>query len=319
LTIFLSESDVQRLISMKEVVAAVEECFREQGAGRASNTPRIKNRSPRSRLSTMPATLDYVGRSGVKSYVSTPAGTRFLFILFDTQTGDPLSVMSADLMGRYRTGAASAVATRALSGLKSIKLAVAGAGRQALTQVTALAEVAELESVSVWSRTRERSEALVRRASADLGIVCKVADQVDSAFAGADVGTTITASQTPFLGERAVKNLSHLNVCGSNEPNRSEVSPEAIRRFRTIIVDDLADSKEESGDLIIPANQGMIRWSEVRELRDVFAGNVKPVPPTLFKSNGVAIEDVAVASLLLDKALASGNSYSNFDFGRVDA
>ena len=300
---------------MREVVRAVEECFRAQASSKAVNSPRSRSVVPGSRLNVMHASLSYLGRSGTKAYLSTEHGTRFVILLFDNKSGDLLSVMGADFLGRFRTGAASAVATKYLSGMKSFRLALAGSGRQALTQVLALKEVAKLERVSVCSPTKEKREIFARDLSHKYGLETSASDSVDEAFHTAEVGTTITSSTEPFLTKESVETIQHINLCGTNMPAHAEITPEAISLFDTVCVDDISQSRVEAGDLIMAASVGALSWEKVKELKDLVASTLKPSGRTLFKSNGVAIEDVATASLIYDSAMKNPDRYDTvFNF-----
>lgn len=317
MALILSEGDVQGLIEMKDFVPAVEECFRQEANNRAVNSPRTRSVAQGAVLNVMHASLPYLGRAGAKCYLSSKKGTRFLFILFSLDDGRPLAVMGADVLGRYRTGAASAVATKFLYGSKHFQLSIFGSGKQALTQVLAMAEVASLEAVRVWSPRRERRE-LFARDLGRLGFRASSADSVEDAVTSSEVATAITTSGEPFLTRQAVRNLAHVNLCGSNSSGRAEATPDAVGWFKTIAADDLAQSRAEAGDLILAERSGLISWDRVVELKDVVAGNVRPTRPTLFKSNGVAIEDVAVASLIYDKAVRAGLGPDHtFEFGNV--
>jgi len=107
LTLILSERDVESLLRMDEVVSVVEEAFRQEGLGNASNSMRTRSQGEASVLSTMHANLSYLGRAGLKAYIATRSGVRFAVLLFDGSTAMPLAVMGADALGRFRTGAAS--------------------------------------------------------------------------------------------------------------------------------------------------------------------------------------------------------------------
>lgn len=126
------------------------------------------------------------------------------------------------------------------------------------------------------------------------------------ALRGADVASTITSSREPFLDAAAVQGLSHLNICGSNLPEHSEVTAAAVSKFGTVAVDDLSQAKIEYGDLIQAVEAGTCSWNTAVELKDVVAGRMHAESPTLFKSGGLALEDVAVGSMIYDKALKSG-------------
>jgi alanine dehydrogenase len=307
MTLILDEATVRDLLSMRDVVSAVEECFRQHSMSQAVNSPRTRTSVPGAVLNVMHAALPYLGRAGVKCYLGSRRGTQFVFVLFNLEDGLPLAVMGADILGRYRTGAASAVATKHLYGRGSMRFAIAGSGKQAMTQVIAMKEVAKLESVNVWSPTFENACLLAERLG-EQDVNASPAATPEAAFHSADVGTTITTAKTPFLQSAHVHTLYHLNVCGSNTAARGEVTTSAIREFSTIVVDDIEQAKNESGDLIVAESEGGLAWNKVVELGDVVAGRIKSAPKTLFKSNGVAIEDVAVGSLVYDNALKRGPS-----------
>ncbi len=311
MTLVLPERAVADLLSMSEVVSSVEECFRQESAGKNFNAPRSKIVAPGSVFSVMSASSPYLGRAGLKCYVSTRRGSKFYFLLFRLDDGAPLAMMGGDMLGRYRTGAASAVATKYLYPGTDIDFAILGAGRQAITQVLAMAEVKKLRRIAVWSRDSSKAKELCRRLG-DEGLEAEAATSPSEALLSSDVGTSITSAKDPFIGERAVARLSHINLCGSNWPDHAELEPPAIARFRTIAVDGLEESKQESGDLIMAEKAGTFSWERAAELKDFVGGSLKPVGPTLFKSNGVAIEDVAVASLVYDKA-AKGGEFASYE------
>ncbi len=314
MTLFLSEQDVHSLLNMKEVVEAVEECFKQESSGGAVNSPRTRAAAEGSVLNVMHASLPYLGRAGVKCYLSSGKGTRFVFILFQLRDAEPLAIMGADVLGRFRTGAASAVATKHLHRSKDFHFAVCGAGKQALTQVLAMAEVAALKSVRIWSPHSERRESLAKELAMH-GFVASARGSVSDALQGAEVATTITTSKEPFLTPELISSVRHLNLCGSNSPSRAEASPECIARFQTVAVDDLGQSRNEAGDLVGAERKGLFTWESAVELKDIVSGRVRPEGRTLFKSNGVAIEDVATASLVYDKAVKKGDyPEGNFSF-----
>ena len=305
MTLFLSEKDVAALVEMKEVVRAVEDCFKHEAKGDAVNSQRTRSISHGAILNVMHASLPYLNRAGVKCYLSSSKGTRFVFILFGLDDAEPLAVMGADVLGRFRTGAASAVATKHLFKRSHFDFALCGAGKQALTQVRAMGEVASMKSVRVWSPHGGRRESLVKDLQ-NFGFPASAHESLTDSLSGAEVVSSITTSKEPFLTPKLVQSASHLNLCGSNTPSRAEASPECVGEFQTVVVDDLVQSKFEAGDLLGAAAHGTFAWENAVELKEVVAGNVRPRGRTIFKSNGVAIEDVAAASLVYDKALKEG-------------
>jgi len=293
---------------MEEVVSAVEEAFRRRGAGGASNSMRTRSRGGESLLSVMHSNLAYLGRGGVKAYMSSRGGSKFVFVLFDSSTSFPLAVMGAGVLGMYRTGAASAVATKHLYHRPSGTVAMFGSGKQALTQVLALGSVMWLEAVRVWSPNKVHRDSFVDVLSRR-GYRAAAFDSPDLALKGADVASAITSSKDPFITDKMLGSISHLNLCGSNQPAHSEADPPAVGSFETVVVDDLPQAKVEYGDLIQAVRAGTFSWGSAVDLAAVVAGASRPRGRTLFKSGGAALEDVATASLIYDKAMRSGRSY----------
>jgi ornithine cyclodeaminase/alanine dehydrogenase-like protein (mu-crystallin family) len=305
MTLVLGEADVANLLTMSEVVSAVEDSFKHDSRAERVNSARTRSVAGGTVLNVMHASLPYLGRAGVKCYLSSRRGTSFVFILFGSDDPEPLAFMGADNLGRFRTGAASAVATKYLYGHGSFRFAIAGSGKQALTQVLAMREVASLETTKVWSPNSAHLDAFLKRLSVS-GVEAVESHTLREAFAASDVGTTITSSKSPFVGLEDAKDLVHLNICGSNWQDKAEATPEAVASFATIVVDDLEQAKQEAGDLIAADREGTFHWQDAVELSKVVSGSVKPGARTLFKSTGVAAEDVAVASLVYDKARKSG-------------
>ena len=312
MTLILSERDVESLIDMKGVLTAVEEAFRRQGAGDASNFMRTRSRGASSVLNVMHANLSYLKRGGLKAYMSSRAGTKFALLLFDTESSKLLAVMGADILGRFRTGAASGIATKYLYRKSSGTLAVFGSGKQALTQVLAVKEVLSLDGVRVWSPTPEHRKAFAQSLQAS-GVDSSAFDSPSMALEGAQIATAITSSKQPFLTDEMLVNVSHLNLAGGNVSDRAEVTPAAVGSFDTVAVDDVAQAKLEYGDLIQAAKEGAFSWGSAVELGAIVAGQKRPEGRTLFKSGGAALEDVAVASMVYDRATKSGTSYPSVE------
>lgn len=312
MTLVLSEEDVENLINMKDVVYSVEEAFRRQGTGEVSNFMRTRSRRDTSVLNVMHANLPYLGRGGVKAYMSSTRGTKFALLLFDTNDSRLLAVMGADILGRFRTGAASGVATKYLYGKRSGILAVFGSGKQAFTQVLAIKEVMSLEEVRVWSPTPEHRVAFAQKLRS-YGFDSNAFDAPSEALEDTEVATTITSSRQPFLTDEMLKKVMHLNVAGGNVSDHAEVTAAGIGAFSSVVVDDIAQAKIEYGDLIQAAENGFFSWESAIELGSVVAGKRKPEGRTLFKSGGAALEDVAVASMIYDRAMESPRSYPSFE------
>jgi alanine dehydrogenase len=312
LTILLSDRDVESLLDMGEVVSAVEKAFRAQGTGVAQNYMRTRTGGVASVLNVMHANNSYQSRGGLKAYMSSKGGTRFVVALFDTSDSSLLAIMGADMLGRFRTGAASGVATKHLYAKRSAKVALFGSGKQALTQALALGAVLKVEEFRVWSPKAAHRNAFTN-ALKDRGLAASASDSVAAAAKGADVVSGITSSKEPYLDVAMLGTVSHANICGGNVPDRSEITARAVGAFGTVVVDDLPQAKIEYGDLIRAEKAGTFRWESAVELGAVVAGKKKPAGKTLFKSGGAAIEDVAAANLVYEKAKALGR-FPDFQF-----
>ncbi len=263
-------------------------------------------------LNVMHANLSYIGRAGLKSYISTGAGTRFVVVLFDSAVAAPLAVMGADVLGRYRTGAASGVATKHLYREKSGNLAVLGSGRQALTQALAMRSVLSVDRVWVWSPNAGHREDFARKLT-ESGFEASSSDSPGRALRGADVACSITSSKEPFVSGSMLESVRHFNAAGGNVPAHCELTADAVCQFPTVVVDDISQAKVEYGDLIQAAAAGSFSWESAMDLASVVAGKKVADGRTLFKSGGAALEDVAVASMLYDRAMKSGNNYPDVE------
>ena len=280
---------------MPAVIEAVESAMRALGAGEASNEPRRRVFSPGGLLNVMFASVPPAGHTGLKAYTVASGGVRFLVVLFDL-TGQCAALIEADELGAHRTGAATAVAVRALRGTGPLTIGVIGAGHQARTQVRALQAAVPLSELRIYSRTAEKREAL----AAETGAVA--VESAEAAVRGADVVVTITSSGDPVLSADWVSPSALVVGAGSNFPNRAELPPELIERS-TVVVDQLEAARLESGDL----HRAGFDFSRALELGAILAGKAAvPEGPVVFESHGLALWDVAAGSVVLAAARAAG-------------
>jgi ornithine cyclodeaminase/alanine dehydrogenase-like protein (mu-crystallin family) len=246
---------------------------------------------------------------GLKAYAAGRAGATFVVLLFDTEANALLAVLEADWLGRVRTGAASAVATRYLAREDARTLGVIGAGRQAETQIEAIAAVRSLDLVKVYSRTPEHREAFAARVARQLALPVEPAASAEAAVRESDIVVTITTSSQPVVDGAWLEPGCHVNAAGSNRAHNREVDGATVERADLIAVDSLEQAKNESGDLIAAVEEGVFEWSEAVELSQVVAAGPQRVlmdSITLFESQGVAIEDVISARYVFDEAVAQG-------------
>jgi alanine dehydrogenase len=251
-----------------------------------------------------------LGRMAIKTYASFRPRTRFLVLLYDTTNGDLLAIIEADRLGQMRTGAATGVATKFLAREDARTLGLFGAGWQAETQALAVAAVRPLNRIQVYSRTSDRRAAFAERMAAQLGIEVVPVESSDAALAGADIVVTATTSRTPLFDGKLLAPGTHVNAVGSNMLSKSEVDITTVARAACVVVDSIEQSRLEAGELLAPLEARRFRWEQAIELREVVtgtqSGRTDAEAITLFKSNGIALEDVAAASLLYDRARAEG-------------
>jgi alanine dehydrogenase len=308
--LFLTEQDVTNLLTMEDALAAVEAVFKAQAAGDATNEPRRRLRAAGAVLQVMSGAVanfaEYKGLLGLKSYLVTRGKARFYVNLYDAESGELLAFVEADKLGQMRTGAASGVATKYLARADAKTAGVYGTGWQAQSQLEAVCASRKIESVKIYSRSPENRESFCHEMSARLlGVKIAPVDRPEEA-ADADVIVTITSSRDPVLHGAWLKPGTHINAAGGNSILRRELDDEAVKRSSLIAVDSIDQAKIEAGVLVTAVEKGLLTWERVRELRYVVSGEARGRASddqiTLFKSLGVAIEDVATAAVLYRKA-----------------
>lgn len=308
MAILIREEEVRSLFTMQQAIEVVEEVFRLKGSGLADNPPRQRPRLERAMFQVMPAAVKGIGL-GLKAYTITPGGVRFTVLLFDDQTGELLTMIEANELGRIRTGAASGVATKFLARVDSSTVGIFGSGFQAETQLEAICAVRPITTAYVYSRNETKRETFAERTSSRLGIEVRPASRPEEC-ARCDVVATITNAAEPLFAASMLAEGAHINAAGSNRPQAAEIGPDTVERAARIVIDDRKQGQQESGDLIRAVDEGKCAWENVEELADVVAGNrpgrESAAEITLFESLGVAIEDVAAARRVYELAMARG-------------
>ena len=315
MALILRESDVQDLIEMDEVIASLEQAMRELGEGEAQNEPRRRAFAPDGLLNVLFASYPGGKCTGLKAYTVSNGRVRFLVAMFRLD-GALEALIEADFMGAYRTGAATAVAAKALGLSGSTTVALIGSGWQAATQALALSRVLEIKELRVFSRSADRRAAFAAEQGEQLGVQIVDSPSAEAAVRGADIVVTVTTSHTPVLQAEWVEPHALVAAIGSNYRSRVEVPPELVERAQTVVVDQLADAQLESGDLIQAHEAGKFDWSQAVELGSVVAGRwERPERPgiTLFESHGIALWDLAAASVVVAAARRRGG-YDEVEF-----
>ena len=302
--ILLTEHDVAELLSPPEAVQAIEACFRRMAAGNVENRPRYRLGLDEGALAVMAAADLELGYAGAKVYAGFREGARFAVLLFRADSPELVAVLEADKLGQLRTGAASGVAAKHLAASGATTLGVIGCGWQAESQVACIrAALPQLERVVAYCRTEERLRAFCEEHGAEPG-------ESHQDPATCDVVVTATTSRDPVLRGEWLRAGALVCAVGANDGRRRELDNVVLERAGFVCCDSLDDAKVESADLIEPVASGVLDWLEVHELQEVVAGEVAGRQSdddiVVFKSNGLAAWDVAVAAAVVERARATG-------------
>ncbi len=307
--LYLTEDDVQRLVSVKDAIATLESLFAAWRDPATVNLPRQRARIGKGSFNLMGAACGAAEIFGLKAYYGAGGG-RFHVVLYSSHDGSLKGMIEADHLGRMRTGAASGLATKLLANPEARILGVIGAGRQALTQVAAVCAVRKIETVRVFARTPEHRERFAKQIERSLRVAAKPATSAEAAIGDADVVVTITKSAEPVLRANWLKSGVHVNAAGANAAERREVDAETVLRATVRATDHLAQARLEAGEYRDLVAAGRLKWQDVVELGDIITakapGRRGRADITLFKSLGIALEDIAFADLIVRRAHQQG-------------
>ncbi|MDQ6692691.1 MAG: ornithine cyclodeaminase family protein [Candidatus Dormibacteraeota bacterium] len=309
----LTEADVERLIDMDSVIGAVDRSMRELAAGTAENVPRRRTHPPGGSLSVMFASFPGCGYYGLKSYSVQAGKVRFLVVLYASageRAGNVEALIEANLLGAYRTGAATGVAARALANPGPVEVGVIGAGWQARTQIHALSRTLPVTRFHVYSRDTDRRQRFADELSRELDAQVSPAASAEEAVRGCQVVVTMTSAGQPVLEADWVEPGALVVGAGSNIPTKAELPAALVARAGLVVVDQLEAARLESGDLLVAERAGQFSWAGTVELGAVLTGAVEGRPSresiVLFESHGLALWDVAAGAQVLEQARAAG-------------
>jgi ornithine cyclodeaminase len=319
---FLSEEEVRLLLPPSEFPALVDLMARtlvEFSAGRVTQPVRtaVPIGPPGQYLGVMPALLPACQALGAKLVSVVPDNaTRNLsthigiVVLFDPETGELRATMDARYITEVRTPAVSAVSVRQMARADAATLALVGAGVQARSHLEVIAAIRPLAAVRVWGPDRPQVAAFSREMSERVCLDVRVAPSAEAAVAGADIVVLATASDTPVVRNEWIGDGTHVVSVGACRPNQREMDPRLVARAR-LVVDSRDAALAESGDVMMGIGEGHFAADHlVAELGEVAAGLVPgrtaPSEVTIFKSLGLAVEDLAVAALAWERALQRG-------------
>jgi ornithine cyclodeaminase/alanine dehydrogenase len=313
----LSEADVASAVSMADGIRVVEQALHHHSLGGGVVIPRTSADLPGNggAFRVMCAILPESGFFGLKTLTGYPgrrlAGeTYFAILLFSCENGALRAIIAGDRLTGLRTGAASGVAARRLSRADSRVLGIIGAGVQARYQVAALKEVRPLTQVRIFDIETGKAKAFAREIERDLEVEARAVEHASDAVAECDLVVTITAAKSRVLDGDWLEPGTHVSGVGSNTPNKRELDASVFRRSK-VVVDFRDQALQEAGDLQEAIRIGALTADGIHaELGEVLTGN-KPGREsdqeiTLFKSVGMAIEDIATASFAYEQALAAG-------------
>jgi alanine dehydrogenase len=304
LPLYLTEADVEALVTPADALAAVEASFQRLAAREVENRPRERVRLGDGALAFMAAADHELRLAGVKTYAATDVGTSFVVVLFDTETGATAALIEADRLGQLRTGAASGVAAKYLARSGAESLGVIGCGWQARSQVACIREaVPSISRVVAWCRTSARLAEFAEETGAEAAGSGREA-------AVCDVVVTATTSKDPVLRGEWLREGALVCAIGANRPSARELDNVVLERSAFVCCDSREQAMVESADLFEPVEAGVLDWLEVHELQQVVAGELEGRQSdedlVLFKSNGLAAWDVAVGAVAVERARERG-------------
>jgi ornithine cyclodeaminase/alanine dehydrogenase-like protein (mu-crystallin family) len=310
MTIYLNEQEVRSLLDMPTALTAVEDVMRMHGQGETIDYPRQRVRLPSSMTHVLQGGIPGLNFTGIKVYTSAGGRNRFWVHLFDAANGDPVAVLEADYLGMTRTGAAGGVGAKWLARPDSRIVGVFGSGWQAQGQVRALCAVMPIERIKVFGRNPVRLANFCFQMSAETGREVIPAVSAEETVRGADIVVTITTSPKPLFEAEWLSEGTHVTAAGSNSLVRQELSEAVVRRAAVICVDSREIALREAGDLLPLVEKGRSqpgRWLELGEIiAAIRPGRTSPTQITVFESQGMAIQDIAVAARVVALAKQHG-------------
>ena len=318
-TLILTQPEVRRLLPMRTCMDLMAEALRSLGRGEGINPLRSALRLPDERgiLGLMPGMSGSPAALGLKVVTVFPGnhGTQYdshqgLVVLFDTEHGLPTAILDASEVTAIRTAAASGVATELLARQDATELAILGSGVQARTHLESMLEARPFQRVRVYSPTEENRLIFAERESERHGIPVEAVSSAEDAARDASVICTVTSAREPVLQGAWIAPGTHVNAAGSSVKSTRELDTDAVVRAR-LFVDRRESTLNEAGDFLFPKNEGAIDDTHiVGEIGEILLGEVAGRESddeiTLFKSLGLAVEDLVSAHYVLERARAEG-------------
>lgn len=297
---YLTNERIAELISMPEAVAALERAFAEEAEGSAGSMERTRVLwDGGSRLQALGGYLDGAGFAAAKCWTVAGGKGHPIVALFSSRDGSLQALMDATELGRLRTGAASGLATKLLASPDASTLALIGTGRQAPTQAEAVAAVRKLEHIFAVGRDPERTASFARMLGERMGIPVEPSTNVAAATRHADIVTAITNAEEPVVTADDLQPGTHVNGAGAILPRMQELDASIFARAEAVVVDSPEQAAREAGDIQQALESGAVERDRLVPLSQAVADGPRDASDgiTVFKSVGVGLEDVALATL----------------------
>jgi alanine dehydrogenase len=308
--LYLTEAEVARVLTMDLALEAVSTAFRKLALDEAVNIPRQRCQTDLVMLHVLPAAAKTLGAIGFKAYTTSKHGAHFQITLFDPKEGGLTAILEADMIGQFRTGAASGVATKKLARADAVTVGCFGTGKQARTQLLAVCKVRAIKKVHVYGRDADRRTAFAAQLAKETGVEVVPVEKPQDAARGLDILITATTAREPVLLGDWVGPGQHLNLIGSNFIGKTETDIEVFRKATLVTVDSKEQAKAEAGDFVAALNGGVLHWSDIVEIAPLlvgrYPGREAAEDVTIFKSLGIGIEDIALAVRVVELAKQQG-------------
>lgn len=316
--LIVNHNEVRQWLTMRDCIDVMADCLKMLSSGNATNPLRSVTWLPDKNgvMATMPAYLGENNIMGVKAISVFPGNLATEYdthqgsvMLFETQNGRLLSILDATEITAIRTAAVSALATRLLAREDAKKLTILGSGTQARTHLEAILQVRDIARVRIWSRDYGNAQKFAKLAGDEIKLPIKAIESAREAVTGADVICTTTSSAEPVLFGDWLTPGVHINAVGACTPGARELDSAAVLKTR-LFVDRLESTINEAGDFLFPKNEGALDESHILgEIGDLLLsrapGREADDDLTLFKSLGLAVEDVAAAHFIYKKMTAA--------------
>ncbi|MAR34191.1 MAG: hypothetical protein CL714_01475 [Chloroflexi bacterium] len=309
--LFISESEVSKITNMQTAIDCMEDAFCAFAKGEIFNYPRYRLPTSDGQYNFMSASWITKGYAANKSYVSHKNGIDFNVMLYDTTGRGLIAIIEANILGQIRTGAVSGLASKYLSKTNSKIFGIIGSGYQAETQFESIISVRDINEVFVYSREKNNRENFALKMAEKFNISVLPLDYENFIKINFDILTSVTNSPIPVITKEMINPGIHINAAGNNSWTKTEVEIDVIGKMDKIICDEISQAKIESGELLRAQEQGVFSWETALSLSEIIYR--KKVSEkfqnisTLFESQGLALEDLAMAISIYN--LAIENNY----------